>query len=261
MNVDKKLSGKIALITGAAQGIGAAIAKCFARSGADLSLLDLKEQQVREFADSLAQNEGVRALPLAVDVSSKQQVIAAVSKAVAHFGRIDILINNAGVNVFSDPIDLKQEDWEGCLGVDLSGTWHCCQAVLPVMLDNQYGHIVNIASVHGHKIIPGSFPYPVAKHGLVGMTRALGVEYAAQGIRVNSISPGLIDTPLVQAHFASSETADLERKKLINFIPCKRMGNPEEVANTALFLASDDALFINATDILIDGGRSQIYHD
>jgi NAD(P)-dependent dehydrogenase (short-subunit alcohol dehydrogenase family) len=129
------------------------------------------------------------------------------------------------------------------------------------MLAQRAGAIVNIASVHAHKIIPGAFPYPVAKHGLIGLTRALGIEYAAQGIRVNSISPGLILVPRVEAWFASSADPAAKRREQAELLPCKRIGTPEEVAYTVLFLASDEARFINATDILIDGGRSQIYHD
>ena len=126
------------------------------------------------------------------------------------------------------------------------------------MLAQGAGSIVNIASVHGHKIIPGAFPYPVAKHALIGMTRSLGIEYAARGVRVNSISPGLILVPRIEAWFEREPGA---RERQTELLPPRRIGSPEEVAYTALFLASDEARFINATDILIDGGRSQVYHD
>jgi NAD(P)-dependent dehydrogenase (short-subunit alcohol dehydrogenase family) len=129
------------------------------------------------------------------------------------------------------------------------------------MLAQGAGNVVNIASVHGHKIIPGCFPYPVAKHALIGLTRSLGIEYAARGIRVNSISPGLIMTESAEAWLASCPDPEAERKRQENLLPVRRIGEPEEVAYTALFLASDEARFINATDIVIDGGRSQIYHD
>ena len=121
------------------------------------------------------------------------------------------------------------------------------------------GSIVNIASVHGHKVIPGCFPYPVAKHALIGLTRSLGIEYAPRGVRVNSISPGLILTERVQAWLDSMPESEARRQA--ELLPPKRIGQPEEVAYTALFLASDEARFINATDILIDGGRSQMYHE
>jgi len=132
--------------------------------------------------------------------------------------------------------------------------------VLPSMLAQGGGNIVNIASVHGHKIIPGCFPYPVAKHALIGLTRALGIEYAARGIRVNSISPGLIMTEAIEEKVSRLPDPQGWKAYQADLLPCKRIGKPEEVAYTALFLASDEAQFINATDILIDGGRSQLYH-
>lgn len=131
--------------------------------------------------------------------------------------------------------------------------------VLPPMLARGVGSIVNIASVHGHKIIPGAFPHPVAKHGLIGLTRALGIESAARGIRVNSISPGRILTPVAEAGFAAAPDPETERRQA-DLLPCKRIGEPAAVAHTALFRASDAARFINAADILIDGGRSQLDH-
>jgi len=129
------------------------------------------------------------------------------------------------------------------------------------MLALGHGSIVNIASVHGHKIIPHCFPYPVAKHGLIGLTKALGIEYAARGIRVNSISPGLVLTAIAEAGFAAAPDPEAERRKQTEILPNKRIGEPEEIAYTALFLASDEARYINAADIRIDGGRSQLYHE
>jgi NAD(P)-dependent dehydrogenase (short-subunit alcohol dehydrogenase family) len=154
---------------------------------------------------------------------------------------------------------MTPEQWRRCMSIDLEGAWNAMRAVLPGMLTQGSGNIVNIASVHGHKIIKGCFPYPVAKHALIGMTKSLGIEYAARGIRVNSISPGLIMSERVAAWLAVM--SEEERAHQTEILPCKRIGEPEEVAYTALFLASDEARFINATDILIDGGRSQIYHD
>jgi NAD(P)-dependent dehydrogenase (short-subunit alcohol dehydrogenase family) len=133
--------------------------------------------------------------------------------------------------------------------------------VLPTMRQRQSGAIVNIASTHSFSIIPGSFPYPVAKHGLLGLTRALGIEYAAEGIRVNAIAPGYIETPIAAAHWASFADPEAERQRICSMHPPKRIGRPEEVAMTALFLASDEAPFINAACIVVDGGRSVLYHE
>lgn len=249
--MSERLQNKIAIVTGAASGIGAAIAKLFAEHGARVIGLDLNPSM----------GAGERLQHLIVDVTDVDGVAAAVNQVLEEHGRIDVLVNNAGADVFSDPLALSDADWERCLALNLKGTWNTSRAVLPAMLSQGAGSIVNIASVHGHKIIPGAFPYPVAKHGLIGLTRSLGIEYAARGIRVNSISPGLILVPRIEAWFAASSDPEAKRREQTELLPCKRIGTPEEVAYTALFLASDEARFINATDILIDGGRSQLYHE
>lgn len=257
--MNPRLENRAALITGAASGIGGAVAKLFAREGASLALLDVDAAAAEALARQLV-DSGHHAVAVQADVSDAGEVQHAVALARDALGRIDILINGAGVNVFRDPLTLSEADWQCNLGVNLQGAWHCARALLPSMLEAGYGHIVNIASVHGHKIIPGSFPYPVAKHGLIGLTRALGLEYAARGIRVNSISPGLILTPATERYFQSCPDPEAERRRQTDLLPCKRIGEPEEVAYAALFLASDEARFINATDLLIDGGRSLLYH-
>ncbi|KTR98798.1 SDR family oxidoreductase [Pantoea dispersa] len=256
-----RLANKTAIITGAGSGIGSAIATLFAREGARLALFDRDAHNSEALAAQLQQQSGQRCLACAADVTQPQQVSRAVEQAQQALGDIDILINCAGVNVFRDPLTLDEDDWQRCMDTNLKGPYNLIRSVLPAMLARQYGNIVNVASVHGHKIIPGAFPYPVAKHGLIGLTRSLGVEYAAQGIRVNSISPGLIMTPAAEAWLASCPDPQAERARQAALLPCKRIGEPDEVAYTALFLASDEARFINATDILIDGGRSQMYHE
>ncbi len=243
-----RLAGKVAVVTGAASGIGAATAHVFVREGATVIGLDCQP--------ATATDTGVT--HRLADVTDAAAVDAAVHAVRERHGRIDVLVNNAGADVFSDPLSLSDDDWDRCLALNLKGAWHVCRAVLPAMLAQRAGSIVNIASVHGHKIIRGAFPYPVAKHGLIGLTRSLGIEYAAQGIRVNSISPGLILVPRIEAWF-EREPGTRERQTAL--LPPQRIGTPEEVAHTALFLASDEARFINATDITIDGGRSQVYHD
>ncbi|KAF0814482.1 Glucose 1-dehydrogenase 2 [Andreprevotia sp. IGB-42] len=254
-----RLHGKVALVTGAAQGIGAAIARLFVAEGAKVAI-NVRSNDNRAQA-LLAELGPDNALIVAADVAERAAVQRALDHAADYFGGLHVLVNNAGINVFNDPLALSDDEWERCFAVDLKGAWHCCQAALPHMLTQGAGSIINIASVHGHKIIPGAFPYPVAKHGLIGLTRALGIQYAAQGVRVNSISPGLIMTPIAEAYFNSCTDPAAERQRQAELLPCKRIGEPEEVAYTAVFLASDEARFINATDILIDGGRSQLYHE
>lgn len=259
--MSERLKQKRALITGAGSGIGSAIATLFAREGADVALLDISSDNTETLAAQIQAQYQRRALACVADVTRPEQVQRAVSAAEQALGGIDILVNCAGINVFRDALELSQEDWQRCMDVNLQGPYNLIRSVLPGMLGREYGNIVNIASVHGHKIIPGAFPYPVAKHGLIGLTRSLGVEYASRGIRINSISPGLIMTPAAEAWLASCPDPEAERRRQQEILPCRRAGEPEEVAYTALFLASDEARFINATDIVIDGGRSQVYHE
>jgi NAD(P)-dependent dehydrogenase (short-subunit alcohol dehydrogenase family) len=246
-----RLRDKVAIVTGAANGIGAATARLFAAQGARVIGLDRNSPTCGD--------DGVR--HLVADVTQPEDIAAAVHQVLDSDGRIDVLVSNAGADVFSEPLALSDADWDRCMALNLRAAWHMARAVLPSMLAQGAGSIVNIASVHAHKIIPGAFPYPVAKHGLIGLTRSLGIEYAARGIRVNSISPGLILVPRIEAWFASQPDPEAARRAQTELLPPKRIGTPEEVAHTALFLASDEARFINATDILIDGGRSQLYHE
>ncbi|WP_343044144.1 SDR family oxidoreductase [Undibacterium seohonense] len=255
----KRLQDKVAIVTGSTLGIGAATARLFVREGAKVVLNShLDDAAALKIQTELGE---ANAMFVQADVADADAMQMLVDEAIARFGRVDILINNAGMNVFADPLEMTPEQWKRCFAVDLDGVWNATRSVLPEMLKRGAGAIVNIASVHGHKIIPGCFPYPVAKHALIGLTRSLGIEYASRGIRVNSISPGLIMTEAIQNWFASCSDPEAERERQAALLPCGRIGQPEEVAYTALFLASDEARFINATDILIDGGRSQLYHE
>jgi NAD(P)-dependent dehydrogenase (short-subunit alcohol dehydrogenase family) len=252
-----RLAGKVAMITGAGRGIGAAIAHAFAREGAAVVLAELDIGMARETAGSI----GSKALAVETDVTQSASVKAAVEQAEAAFGPLDILVNNAGINVFCDPLTMTDEDWRRCFAVDLDGVWNGCRAVLPGMVERGAGSIVNIASTHSFKIIPGCFPYPVAKHGVIGLTRALGIEYAPRQVRVNAIAPGYIETQLTHDWWNEQDDPAQARQATLDLQPMKRIGRPEEVAMTAVFLASDEAPFINASCITVDGGRSVLYHD
>ena len=255
-----RLSGKVAIVTGAGQGIGAAIARCFIVEGARVVVADRNAATGAETARQLVEAGG-EVLFVPADVTVVSEVASMVAETTERWGAPDILVNNAGINVFADPLASTEADWRRCLSVDLDGVWHCCRAVLPGMLDAGRGAIVNIASAHSFKIIPGCFPYPVAKHAVVGLTRALAIEYAARGVRVNAIAPGYIDTPIAAEYWAGFPDPQAERAKAEALHPPKRIGRPEEVGWTAVFLASDEATFINAETIMIDGGRSVLYHD
>ena len=255
-----RLADKVAVITGAGQGIGEAIARAFHREGAAVVIAEMNESTGAKLAEDLAA-QGGDALFQRTDVTKAGEVAAMVEASLAAFGRIDILVNNAGINVFHEPLATSEEEWRRCFAVDLEGVWTVSKAVLPAMLQRKAGSIVNIASSHSFSIIPDCFPYPVAKHGLLGLTRALGIQYAGQNIRVNAIAPGYVETPIAQAYWNSFPDPEAERRRACDLHPPKRIGRPEEVAMTALFLASDEAPFINAACIVIDGGRSVMYHD
>jgi NAD(P)-dependent dehydrogenase (short-subunit alcohol dehydrogenase family) len=255
-----RLDGRIAVVTGAGQGIGAAIARCFAAEGARVVVAELNPKTGAAVAGELAAS-GAHALFVQTDVANPTSVAAMCDAARAAFGAPDVLVNNAGINVFRDPLKTSEDDWRRCMSVDLDGVWGCSRAILPGMIEAGRGSIVNIASTHSFEIIPGCFPYPIAKHAVVGLTRALGIEYAARGIRVNAIAPGYIETPIAIEYWSTFPDPEAERRRAYALHPPKRIGRPEEVAWTAVFLASDEAPFINAATIVIDGGRSVLYHD
>ncbi len=256
-----RLAGKVALITGAGRGIGAAIAHAFAREGAALVLAELDIETAQRTAQEIAVHSGAAVLAVKTDVTQAASVRHAVSEAEGAFGPLDVLVNNAGINVFCDPLTMTDDDWRRCFAVDLDGVWNGCRAVLPGMVERGAGSIVNIASTHSFKIIPGCFPYPVAKHGVIGLTRALGIEYAPRNVRVNAIAPGYIETQLTRDWWDGQADPSAARQATLDLQPMKRIGRPEEVAMTAVFLASDEAPFINASCITVDGGRSVLYHD
>jgi len=255
-----RLQGKRAIVTGAGQGIGEAIARLFAAHGARVFIGEVNAKTGRAVTEAIVATGG-RAVLVETDVTDKAQVGRLAETVLKEAGGIDILVNNAGANVFFQPLDMPEEAWKRCMDLDLEAAWTCSRAVLPAMLKAGAGAIVNIASAHSFKIIPHCFPYPVAKHALVGLTRALAIEYAAQGIRVNAIAPGYIDTPIAEAYWATFPDPAAERARAEAIHPPRRIGRPEEVAHTALFLASDEAPFINAETIVIDGGRSALYHE
>lgn len=255
-----RLANKVAIITGGGQGIGRATAEAFSREEATVIVLDKNRETGSAAVESLIQRGSVACFK-EVDVREARGVEDLVQEVVAEFGHVDVLVANAGVNVFSDPLSLSEEDWRRCFAVDLDGVWFSARAVLPQMLKQGQGSVIVMASCHSTQIIPNCFPYPVAKHGVLGLVRALGVQYARHGIRVNAIAPGYIETELAEQYWETFPNPEEERAKVHDLHPAGRIGRAEEVAMTAVFLASDEAPFINATSIQIDGGRSAVYHD
>jgi len=244
-----RLQNRVALITGGARGIGKATAFKMVREGASVALLDILSDEAARVAQDL-EALGGKALGLKADVSRKDEVDRAVERALQRFGRVDILVNNAGV-VRPGPLEkVREEDWEAALGVNLKGTFFCTQAVVPTMKKNRYGKIVNM----GSRASLGKEErtvYGATKAGLIGVTRTWALELAQYNINVNYIGPGPIATELFKA--ANPEDSP-KTKAIINSVPLKRVGQPEDVANLVAFLASDEASFITGQTIFICGG-------
>ncbi len=254
-----RLKDRTAIITGAGQGIGAQTARRFVEEGARVVIAELNPKTGEATAANL-RSQGYHAIAVQTDVAVQESVQRAVDVCVTEFGPPDILVNNAGIAVFSDPLSCTVEDWRRCFAVDLDGVWYGCQAVLPHMIQLGRGSIVNIASVHSFQIIPNCFPYPVAKHGVIGLTRALAVDYGPKNIRVNAVCPSYISTQITVDYWNSFPDPAAEQKRAENLHPIRRVGTPDEIAWTVVFLASDEAGFITGASIMADGGLSIQYH-
>jgi NAD(P)-dependent dehydrogenase (short-subunit alcohol dehydrogenase family) len=253
-----RIEGKVAIVTGGGQGIGAAISERFAAEGASVVIAQRSSSVGQTQADRITATGG-RAIAITTDVAEREQLRALVAATVAHYGPPDILVNNAGIFVADDPLELTPEQWQRCMSVDLEAVWWLSREVLPFMIDRG-GAIINIASTHAFLIVPGCFPYPVAKHALIGLTRSLAAEYASRGVRINAIAPAYIDTDMVSGYLGARDDPAAERRRVDGLHPIGRMGQPREVAGPALFLASDDASFISGEVLMVDGGITTIYN-
>ncbi len=241
-------TARVVLITGAGQGIGAAIARRFAADGERLALVDVNAEQLGAFAAELEQT-GCEVLPIVADITDKARVGGLVAEVLERFGRLDVLVNNAGIIRDGFISKLSEEDWDQVLNVNLKGAFLCCQAVFPTMKERQYGKIVNIVSRAWLGNI-GQANYSASKGGLVSLTRTLALEFARFQINVNAVAPGLIDTPMTRG------MPEEARARLIRMQPTGKMGKVENVAAAVAFLASDDAEFITGQVLHVDGGKS-----
>ncbi len=241
------LSGKVALVTGAARGIGEAISRALAKAGAACCVADVDEVGAKTVVKDIA-DEGGRAVAVACDVTDPDQVGTMVDRCVAELGRLDILVNNAGITRDALGIRLKPADWDIVMGVNLTGTWLCSQAALKVMLKQRSGRIINISSVVGVMGNVGQANYAASKAGVIGLTKARAREGALREVTVNAIAPGFIDTAMTQA------LPEKIREELLSQIPLGRLGSPEDVAHAVLFLSGDGACYITGQVIHINGG-------
>ena len=255
-----RFKNKTVIVTGAGSGIGETTAIKFAQEGANVIIADIDPINGKIVTTKINDANG-SALFVETNVANFDSINEMVNKTINEFDLPDILINNAGINVFGEPLKMPDSEWKRAFSVDLDGVWFGCKAVLPHMLKKNKGSIVNVASVHGIQIIPNCFPYPVAKHGVIGLTKALAVDYASKGIKINSISPGYIDTPIIERFFKTKPDPDAARKEAENHQPIKRMGTTDEIANTIMFMSSDECNYMIGAKIIVDGGITLRMHE
>jgi NAD(P)-dependent dehydrogenase (short-subunit alcohol dehydrogenase family) len=249
MNIS--FENQAALVTGAGSGLGLATAKAFAEAGAAVVLADSNEDAVRLAAEELS-SRGHKALPVRCDVADDAQVEAMVERAVATFGRLDAAYNNAGVqNVVAEATEATREDFDRVLSINLRGVWSCMKFELRQMLKQGNGAIVNCSSIGGLVAGPKRGTYQASKHGVLGLTKSAALDYAARGIRINAVCPGIIHTSMLDRMMTTQADA---LNAMLKEVPIGRLGRPEEIANAVLWLCSTSASFMVGHALVVDGG-------
>jgi NAD(P)-dependent dehydrogenase (short-subunit alcohol dehydrogenase family) len=252
-NGNGSFAGKVAFVTGAANGIGRAVALAFAHEGASVVVADVSEQGNQETA-RMIEEAGGRALAVKCDVSRAEDVKAALDHAVETFGRLDFAFNNAGVEQpLTAAADLTEQEWDRTVDINLRGVFLCMRHEIPLMLKQGGGAIVNTSSGAGVKGFAGQAAYCAAKHGIVGLSRAAALDYATANGRVNAVCPGIIETPMMDRFSGGTPEG---RERVIAQEPVGRMGKPEEIAAAVVWLCSDAAAFVVGHAMVIDGGQT-----
>ncbi|MFC4022303.1 3-oxoacyl-ACP reductase [Oceanobacillus longus] len=246
-----KLDNKVAFITGAGSGMGKAQSVLFAKEGAKVIAADINFDGVQKVVDQI-KADGGEAVAIEIDVSKKSSVATAVDKGLEEFGRIDILSNTAGIlDGYAPTLETSEELWDRIMNINLKGVYQVTNAVLPQMIERGDGIVINIASIAAFVAGGGGAAYTAAKHGIAGFTKQLSFDYGSKGIRANAIAPGAIETGMTKEIFAEGSAEVMES---VNSVPAGRYGQPEEIANVALFLASDDSSFMHGAIVPVDGG-------
>jgi NAD(P)-dependent dehydrogenase (short-subunit alcohol dehydrogenase family) len=253
----RRFQDRVAIVTGAAQGIGRGIAERLSHEGAQVVVADIDRQRGQQTADTLAEG-GERSLFVYTDVTDETAVADLVNETLRIFGRVDILVNNAGGAPRRAFTDLSIADWRGLLDLNLTSIFLCCQQALPHLRKNTGASIVNIASLHAYLTVQGLSAYAAAKGGVVALTRSMALEFAP-AVRVNAIAPGVIET---EAWFKSVEDVEAARQHRLKFHPLGRLGQPADIAAGVAFLAGEDAAFITGVTLSVDGGlTTQLYRE
>ena len=242
-----RFAGKVAVITGAGVGIGRAIAEAFVAEGASVAVVDRDGAAADAVADAIGRE---RALAVTTDITSQAETRAMAATVADHFGRLDVLVNNAGVRFIAPFAEMSLETWQSTLDVNLTGSFLCIQAVLPTMLGQGRGKVVNVASTTGILALTKRSAYAASKAGIIGLTKSLAYELSAQGIWVNAVAPGPTETPMNARYFDDEEMRGILRKE----IPLGRWGQPHEIAAAILFLASDESDYVCGAVLEVDGG-------
>lgn len=242
-----RLKGKVVIITGGASGIGRETAQIFAKEGGRIAIFDMNEAGLREVEDAI-RAAGGECIGYKVDVSDFESVNSAVQKVLNDFHTIDVLVNNAGITRDNFLVKMDIEDWNRVIAINLTGTFNCGKAVLPTMMEKMSGVVVNVSSVVGVYGNIGQSNYAASKAGVIGLTKTWAKEFGKKGIRVNAVAPGFIKTPMTE------KVPDKVIEYMVSKTPMGRMGEAREVANSILFLASDEASFITGHILHVDGG-------
>ncbi len=252
-----RVKDRVAIVTGAAMGIGKGIATVLSREGAKVTVADVNAEEGQRTTDALRSGGG-DALFVRTDVADEGQVQAMVRQTVERFGSLSILVNNAAVGVYTPVHETTLESWERCLRVNLTGTFLCSKYALPHLRAAGRGAIVNIASVHAYQNVGGTAPYAASKGGVAALTRVMAIDYAREGIRVNAICPGWVYTPLIERIFRESGDFEGMKRTVTQRQLLGRLGTPEDIGNAVLYLVSDESTFVTGTSLFVDSGLTAL---